>query len=166
MLTNGKICILIPTFPRYKVLAEFTEKMLDKYWRQHPRIYFSGCENSEDKNWLTTQRSPSSWMHETYDAVKMLRDMGFLRCYLILDDHPPVRKCHSKHLLRSLNFLKNWMQPILGYSVGGRTESNVTERDLEMSSLILRMLLWISNTNFLCIRDCGILSVFLKFYGL
>ncbi|MDF1593145.1 MAG: hypothetical protein P1P89_16645 [Desulfobacterales bacterium] len=37
-------------------------------------------------------------MHETYDAVNRLIDMGFWGCYLILDDHPPVRRCHSKHL--------------------------------------------------------------------
>ena len=95
------LAILIPTFHRYRNLALVTRSMIDQQWEDHPPIFLSGCKEKEDF-WLPCSDENASWMDAFMEALDELQNRGFTKVYIILDDHPPVRKCHAKHLNKTL----------------------------------------------------------------
>lgn len=70
-------------------------------------------------------------MAVTLDAVGDLRGMGFSHAYLILDDHPPLGKCHADFLNRLLpaeaQRLGAAYVGLLGYGQHRRAEGEILE---------------------------------------
>lgn len=97
----GGLCILIPTFEKYRAVAEFTRSKIDQHWSGHPPIFLCGLPG-EDPTLLTLRDDPSDWMKLVRTAVADLQTRGFCDCYLILDDHPPMGLCHTTHLNETL----------------------------------------------------------------
>ena len=95
------LAILIPTFSRYRELALVTRSMIDKRWKNHPPVFLSGCKAQEDF-WLPCSDENASWMDAFMEALNELQERGFTKVYVILDDHPPIRRCHAKHLNETL----------------------------------------------------------------
>lgn len=97
----GELCILIPTFEKYRTVAAFTRSRLDRHWPDHPRVFFCGLEG-DSPDFLPLREDPANWMKLVRSAVDELLARGFDRCYLVLDDHPPLADCHAEHLNRTL----------------------------------------------------------------
>lgn len=97
------LCILIPTFERYRTVAQFTRAKLDEHWPGHPPIFFCGLSGpAGDETFLPLRDDPADWMALVRTAVSDLQARGFRQCYLILDDHPPLDRCHARHLQETL----------------------------------------------------------------
>ncbi len=92
------LCVLISTCDKYRTLAEFTGRVIERYWPDHPPIYFCGCTNPPAENWLPLRRPSADWMGITQEAVRDLERRRYTKCYLILDDQPPLYPCHERHL--------------------------------------------------------------------
>jgi hypothetical protein len=95
------LAILIPTFRKYRNLALQTRSIIQKYWENHPPVYLSGCVETE-QYWLPCKDETASWMDGFMEALNELKKRGFSKVYVILDDHPPIRKCHANHLNTTL----------------------------------------------------------------
>lgn len=90
MSNSSDVCILVPTCDRYRPVAEWTARRIGVDWRDHPPLFPHGLGDSRD------------WMTVALDGVRRRIEDGFRWIYLILDDHPPVGKCHSDVLNRRL----------------------------------------------------------------
>jgi hypothetical protein len=51
---------------------------------------------------LPLRDDPRNWMKVTRSACDDLMAEGFSQAYVILDDHPPLGRCHAKHLNETL----------------------------------------------------------------
>jgi hypothetical protein len=96
-----KTCILISTFEKYRRLAEWTARRIDLEWKNHPPIYYAGLD-ADGVSSLGFDGNSSDWMSVNRDAVMRLRERGYTHTYLILDDHPPVGRCHESFLNEQL----------------------------------------------------------------
>lgn len=97
------LCILIPTFEKYRAVAEFTRSKLDEHWPKHPPIFFCGLAGTlADDTFLELRDDPTDWMGLVHSATLDLQQRGFRKCYLVLDDHPPMDRCHGEHLNETL----------------------------------------------------------------
>ena len=96
-----KVCILISTFEKYRRLAEWTARRIDLEWKNHPPIYYAGLL-ADGGACLGFHGESSDWMSVNRDAVICLRELGYTHAYLILDDHPPVGRCHEGFLNEEL----------------------------------------------------------------
>ena len=97
------LCILIPTFDKFRIVADLTRAKLDQHWPGHPPIFFCGLSGtSPDGTRLELRDDPADWMAVARSAAVDLQQRGFRHCYLILDDHPPMGRCHSRHLHETL----------------------------------------------------------------
>jgi len=105
-------CILLSTCDRYRRYAEITARLIDERWHDHPPIFFSGCSDGKDISWLPLSDHPADWMGITRSAIRDLAKKGFDQCYLILDDHPPLFRCHSKHLNETLPSLMRELEAV------------------------------------------------------
>ena len=94
-------CILIPTFERYRAIAEFTRARLDALWAEHPPVFFCGLAG-DSAEFLELRDDPADWMALVRSACGDLLGRGFAKVYLILDDHPPLGRCHARHLNETL----------------------------------------------------------------
>lgn len=94
-------CILISTFDRYESLARWTAGRIDREWAGHPPVYYAGLSRRDEQS-LGFEGDAADWMDVNRQAVVRLRGMGFTRAYLVLDDHPPVGRCHADYLSRIL----------------------------------------------------------------
>jgi len=90
-------CILISTFDRCEKLARWTLDRIDREWASHPPVFFSGLSRRDARS-LGFDGDPSDWMGVNLQAVGRLRESGFSHAYLVLDDHPPVGRCHAGFL--------------------------------------------------------------------
>ncbi len=97
----GDLCILIPTFEKYRLVAEFTRTQLDRHWPGHPPVFFCGLPG-EGSALLPLRDDPADWMALVRTAAVDLQARGFRQCYLVLDDHPPLDRCHTTHLGETL----------------------------------------------------------------
>ena len=97
----GDLCILIPTFEKYRAVAEFTRGKLDRHWPGHPPVFLCGLPG-DDPAFLPLRDDPADWMQLVRSAAADLQARGFRRCYLVLDDHPPMDDCHVTHLNHTL----------------------------------------------------------------
>ncbi len=88
-------CILIPSYEKYRALAGFTARQIDRHWRDHPPIFFCGFSVpvAQSDALLILHRSSDDWIGILMDAVREVRKKGFKMVYLILDDHPPLGPC-------------------------------------------------------------------------
>ena len=97
------LCILIPSFDKYRYVAELTRAKIDQHWPGHPPIFFCGLSGiSTDGTRLELRDDPADWMAVARSASVDLQQRGFRQCYLVLDDHPPIDRCHSRHLNETL----------------------------------------------------------------
>jgi len=96
-----KTCILISTFEKYRRLAEWTAGRIEVEWKEHPPIFFAGLD-ANGGACLGFHGESSDWMSVNTDAVIRLREQGYTHAYLILDDHPPVGRCHEGFLNEEL----------------------------------------------------------------
>ncbi len=97
----GELCILIPTFEKYRLVAEFTRTQLERHWPDHPPVFFCGLPGDAPAL-LPLREDPADWMALVRTAVADLQTRGFRQCYLVLDDHPPLDRCHGEHLNKTL----------------------------------------------------------------
>lgn len=95
------LCILVPTFEKYRTVAEYTHAQIDRHWPGHPPIFFCGLAG-EGAHLLSLRDDPADWMALVRTAVGDLQGRGFRQCYLVLDDHPPLDRCHVEHLNETL----------------------------------------------------------------
>lgn len=103
MNAMADLCILIPTFERYRPIAEFTRAKIGEFWPAHPPVFFCGLAPRETGDaCLGLRDDPADWMALVRSACGDLQARGFRRCYLILDDHPPLEPCHAGHLNETL----------------------------------------------------------------
>lgn len=94
-----KTAILIPTFPKYRSLAEHTAREVRRYWKDCPDLFLAGCHGSRMKGWLVCLDDKASWIKILQEALRQLiEERGYENIYLILDDHPPLGICHEDHL--------------------------------------------------------------------
>lgn len=96
-----KTCILISTFQKYRRLAEWTAHRIDSEWKDHPPVFYAGLDADSDAS-LGFHGESSDWMSVNRDAVMRLQEKGYTHAYLILDDHPPVGRCHEGFLNEEL----------------------------------------------------------------
>src|SRR5690606_1018984 len=76
------------------------------------------------------QDDPQDWMSVNRSAVRALRARGFRWVYLILDDHPPINRCHTGHLNETLpNFAEQLDASNIGL-LGYRVHEKLNGRDL------------------------------------
>lgn len=93
---KGAPPILVSTAPRYLALAQWTIGRIEENWPGHPEIFISGAEG--DSRALSLRDDPANWMRVTASACRDLLERGFDQVFLILDDHPPIAKCHTEFL--------------------------------------------------------------------
>jgi len=91
------LCILISSCDKYRPLADLTRERLGRLWRNHPPVFFAGLEGLTP-DYLGFEGDPRDWMSVNLQAMQRLRQMGYRQVYLILDDHPPLGRCHEKFL--------------------------------------------------------------------
>lgn len=96
-----KVCILISTFEKYRRLAEWTAGRIAAEWRDHPPLFYAGLDADGGAS-LGFNGESSDWMSLNRDAVIRLLEKGYTHTYLILDDHPPVGRCHQGFLNQEL----------------------------------------------------------------
>ncbi|MES2308279.1 MAG: hypothetical protein V4507_05405 [Verrucomicrobiota bacterium] len=102
-MSERKIAILIPTFPKYRFLAEHTAHAIRRYWKNSPDLFFAGCHGPRTEGWLVCLDETAPWIKILQEALHQLVDeRGYDQVYLILDDHPPLDFCHSDHLNTTL----------------------------------------------------------------
>lgn len=96
----GNVCILISTCERYRPMARFTVQQIRKYWDTPPPLLSCGLESALEDSCtaLSLRDDPKNWMAVTLSACRDLKSKGFSRAYVILDDHPPLARCHAEHL--------------------------------------------------------------------
>lgn len=97
-----KLCILLSTCESYRRIAEFTCSRIDRLWAYHPPIFCCGSNSGNKKSWLPLVDEQTDWMKILFTATFELIDRGYSQVYLILDDHPPLWKCHEKHLNKTI----------------------------------------------------------------
>lgn len=111
--------ILISTCDRYRALARWTAGRLDDLWEEHPPVFFAGLSGREEEGDLTRRSDERDWMGVARDAVVDLLGRGFSSVYLILEDHPPLGRCHADVLNRRLPEVLNELNAanigLLGY---------------------------------------------------
>ena len=102
-MTENRICILVPTFEKNRVIAEFTRRKIAEHWPGHPPLFFCGLHEAKAQEaFLPLRDDPVDWMSVAHSAVADLQARGFRRCYLVLDDHAPMAPCHVAHLNETL----------------------------------------------------------------
>ncbi len=90
----------MPTIARHLPLARWTSGQIKQFWPDHPRMILCGV--AEGPGSLPLRDDPADWMKVVLSACSDLLSDGIQQIYLILDDHPPIAKCHSVHLLETL----------------------------------------------------------------
>lgn len=96
-------CILLSSCDRYWPIAEFTLGQIERCWISHPEIFITGVSVVHNEFQVISLRDdPKDWMSITLHACHEVLAKGYTKCYLILDDHPPLEKCHDTHLNSTL----------------------------------------------------------------
>jgi len=135
------LAILISTFDRYEKLARWTAAQIERQWKKHPPLFYSGLKG-DDSRYLNYDGDEKDWMSVTLHAVEQLQQRGFTHAYLILDDHPPVGPCHEEALNDILPTLSLKLDAayigLLGYGQHRGIEGKILKRKhalLEQSSV-------------------------------
>jgi hypothetical protein len=100
------LAILVSVYHPYRWTAFFTHELIAQYWPDHPPLFFCGLTPDEagPLPHLPVRQTelPRVWGHFVLDAARDLRDRGFSKTYFLLEDHPPLAACHSRHLNETL----------------------------------------------------------------
>ena len=102
---SPKTCILVSAFEGYVPAAQFTRRLIDRYWADHPPLWLCGA-HIDDEAALRFRDDPTDWMAGVRSAVRDLSAMGFERVYLIMADLGPINRCHAHHLNQTI---PGWM---------------------------------------------------------
>ncbi|MGK7344548.1 MAG: hypothetical protein ACNS63_01910 [Candidatus Nitrospinota bacterium M3_3B_026] len=126
------VCVLISTSESYGWVAKLTGRMIGRFWPGHPPVYVCGLPGAKGDGIIPLRDDPRDWMGIHRSACGDLLKMGYTKLYLILDDHPPLARCHEEHLngtlpalmddLGAINIsLNGWGQgrPLSGAVLGG-----------------------------------------------
>lgn len=101
-----KLCVLITVYHPYRWVAPFTWRLIDTLWQDHPPVFFCGLTAKEagDLPNLPCRQPglPRVWAEFAFDAARELQERGFELCYFLLEDHPPLGRCHARHLNETL----------------------------------------------------------------
>ena len=109
------LVILMPTFDRYRWLADFSARWLDRWWPSHPPLWRCGCSQDLGPRDLPLQRDSRDWMGIALDAARAQAEQGVRQAYVILDDLPPLGVCHAEHLDATL---PAWMDELDAGCIG------------------------------------------------
>ena len=110
-IRTDQLCILITVYHPYRWTAPFTWKMIEKFWPDHPPVYFCGL-TSEEAGVLPhipvkDAGLPRVWADFAWDAAIKLQSDGFEAVYFFLEDHMPLDHCHVENLKNLLPELLN-----------------------------------------------------------
>ena len=112
-------CILVSVYHPYRWVAEWTWRLLDEFWPEHPPLFFCGLTSAEAGPLphvpCPDPALPRSWAGFVQDACAQLRARGFDRCYFLLEDQPPLAPCNHRHLTETIPAL---MQKLGGVYCG------------------------------------------------
>lgn len=128
-------CILLSTCERYRPLTEFTRARLQEFWADAPPLRLCGVTG--DPLALPLREDPRNWMRVTRSACEDLLADGFDQAYLILEDHPPLGRCHAAHLNVTLPTMMRELGAVSlslsGYGQGRKVHGRITKwRDWEL----------------------------------
>jgi len=128
-------CILLSTCEKYRALTDFTRARLTQFWKDAPPLRLCGIEN--DPLALPLRDDPRDWMKVTRSACDDLLAEGFDQAYVILEDHPPLGRCHAKHLNETLPAMMRELGAVSislsGYGQGRATHGKMVKwRDWEL----------------------------------
>lgn len=101
VMETAPTMILVPSCDRYEQVATLTTRLISRFWDRHPPLALCGLSRSGHAR-LALRSDPADWMSVLRDAVEDLQGAGVRCCYLVLDDHPPLARCHARHLNRTL----------------------------------------------------------------
>lgn len=93
--------ILMSSCDRYERIAQLTTTLISRFWDPHPPIALCGLSRPAEGR-LALKSDPADWMSVARDAVDDLLAAGAHCCYVVLDDHPPLARCHVAHLNHTL----------------------------------------------------------------
>jgi len=100
------LCILVSVYHPYKWVADFTHRFMDRFWPDHPPLFFCGLTSEEAGDLphipCRDKALPRSWAKFVRDACEDLAARGYKKCYFLLEDHPPLGPCHVGHLNETL----------------------------------------------------------------
>lgn len=97
-----KLGLLISTYDAYRPVAEFTRRMIARYWPGHPPVFLCGCRAPGAGGYLPLRDDPRDWIGIMHSAVLHLLAEGFTHAYYIMDDCPPLGPCRARHLNQTL----------------------------------------------------------------
>jgi len=103
-----KLAILSPVWPSYQWLAPCLQWTLDRFWADHPPLFFCGMTQEEaDRVGLPVLpwrggENRTNWTALLRDGVEQLRALGYTHGYLIAEEHLPLAPCHTVHLNHTL----------------------------------------------------------------
>jgi len=107
----SKQCLLITVYHPYRWIAPLTKRLLDRFWPEHPPLFFCGLTTEEAGDlphipWPDSTL-PRVWADFALAAALHLQSQGYEVCYFLLEDHPPLARCHAKHLQHTLPAMLN-----------------------------------------------------------
>jgi hypothetical protein len=110
-IRQEQLCVLITVYHPYRWTAPFTWEMIQRFWPDHPPVYFCGLTSEEagDLPHIPVENPalPRVWADFAYDAAVLLRGRGYEAVYFFLEDHMPLDVCHAENLSRVLPSLLN-----------------------------------------------------------
>ena len=115
MSTDLKIAILLSGCERYRKILDFTKNEIVSLWHNHPPIYSCGFKGADIEPGFNLKNIPSEWGKIHLEAVQYLREHGYDKIYLIIDDHPPLGECNSEILNQEI---PRWMDELDSTYIG------------------------------------------------
>lgn len=110
-----KIAILLSGCERYREILDFTKNEIELLWQNHPQIYSCGFKGADIEPGFDLKNIPYEWGKIHLEAVQRLRAFGYDKVYLIIDDHPPLGRCHETILNQEL---PRWMDELEATYIG------------------------------------------------
>ena len=97
-----KIGILVPVWRDYQFIAPLSKRLIERYWKGHPEIWFCGLELADNSELNIISMAPETkrgnWTQVLYDGIQGMISRGYDLIYLIAEEHVPLAPCHSDHL--------------------------------------------------------------------
>lgn len=100
------LAILVPVWPSYRWLAPCLLWALDRFWPEHPPVWFCGMTPDEAGSlpllpW-TGGKDRTNWTALLQDGVAQLERLGVTHVYVIAEEHLPLAPCNAEHLQSTL----------------------------------------------------------------
>lgn len=110
-IRTERLCVLITVYHPYRWVAPLTWQMLQRFWPEHPPVYFCGLTSDEAGDLphipVKDPSLPRVWANFAWDAASKLKTDGFEAVYFFLEDHMPLEQCHVENLRNLLPSLLN-----------------------------------------------------------